>query len=290
VPERGNPNVRRRRLAAELRRLRERAGLIGEDVATRLGWSTSKLSRIETSKIGVKLEDIRQLLDLYRVSQGQREELLALARESQRTGRLGAIGAHLPEIHAELLQVEAEAESMWDWEPQVVPGLLQTEDYARAVLLGWTGMFRLPTGGIDRRIEAQRLRQQVLERDPPLLLSFVIDESVLHRTLGDPLVMRRQLEHLIEMSELPQVTMRVLPLSGNHPVLTGAFTYIRFPRDHEVALPDVAAFEHLAGTSYTESEDETNKYYVAFQALEESADEPDPSRERIASAAREIPD
>lgn len=288
MPERGNPNVRRRRLAAELRRLRERAGLIGEEVAARLGWSTSKLSRIETSKIGVKLDDIRQLLDLYRVSQGQRDELLALARESHRTGRIEAISAHLPEVHAELLQVEAEAESMWDWEPQVVPGLLQTEDYARAVLLGWTAMFRLPTAGIDRRVEAQGLRQQVLERDPPLLLSFVLDESVLHRRLGDPGMMRRQLEHIIEVSHLPQVSMRILPLTGSHPVLTGAFTYIRFPRS-DVSLPDVARFEHLAGTSYTEDEDDTNKYLVAFQALEESADEPDASRERIASAARGMP-
>ncbi|HTS95588.1 MAG TPA: helix-turn-helix transcriptional regulator [Streptosporangiaceae bacterium] len=289
MPERGSPNVRRRRLAAELRRLRERAGLIGEDVAERLGWSTSKLSRIETSKIGVKLDDIRQLLDLYRVGQRHRDELLALARESDRKGRLEAISSHLPEVHAEFLRAEAEAESIWDWEPQVVPGLLQTEEYAREVMLGWTAMFRLPHGEIDRRVEAQHLRQQVLERDPPLALSFVIDESVLHRRLGDASVMRRQLEHIIEVSRLPNVSVRILPLAGQHPVLTGAFTYMRFPRVHDVAFPDVATFEHLAGTEYIEADDDTNKYYVAFQALEDSAYDPDVSRERIASAIREIP-
>jgi transcriptional regulator with XRE-family HTH domain len=287
VPEPGSPSVRRRRLAAELRRLRERAGLIGEEVADQLGWSTSKLSRIETSKSGVKQEDLELLLDLYSVAEPHRSELRALARESHRAVRLETIGARLPEVHAEFLRVEAEAESVWDWEPQVVPGLMQTEEYARAVMLGWTSMFRLPFGEIDRRVEAQRLRQQVLERDPPLILSFVIDESVLRRRIADAAVMSGQLERMIEMSYMPNVSVRILPLEGNHPVLTGAFTYIRFPRVHEVPLQDFATFEHLASTEYVDGEEAVNKYYVAFQSLEESSLAPDASRERIATVSRQ---
>jgi transcriptional regulator with XRE-family HTH domain len=288
VPEHGSPSVRRRRLATELRRLRERAGFIGEQVAERLNWSTSKLSRIETSKSGIKQQDLELLLDLYSVAESHRAELKALARESHRADRLETTGARLPEVHAEFLRVEAEAESVWDWEPQVVPGLMQTEEYARAVMLGWTSMFRLPLGEIDRRVEAQRLRQQVLERDPPLTLSFVIDESVLRRRIADAPVMSGQLERIVEVSDMPNVSVRILPLDGYHPVLTGAFTYIRFPRIHEVALPDVATFEHLAGTEYVEAEEETNKYYVAFQSLEDSSLAPDVSRSLVASVARGV--
>jgi transcriptional regulator with XRE-family HTH domain len=287
VPEHGSPSVRRRRLAAELRRLRERAGFIGEEIADRLGWSTSKLSRIETSKSGIKQQDLELLLDLYRVAEPHRSELKALARESRRAARVETIGARLPEVHAEFLNVEAEAESVWDWEPQVVPGLMQTEEYARAVMLGWTSMFRLPLGEIDRRVEAQRLRQQVLERDPPLILSFVIDESVLRRRIADASVMSGQLERIIEVSHMPNVSVRILPLDGNHLVLTGAFTYIRFPRIHEVPLPDAATFEHLAGTEYVEAEETVNQYYVAFQSLEESSLPPDASRDHIAAISRD---
>jgi len=288
VPDYGSPSVRRRRLAAELRRLRERAGFLGEEVAARLGWSGSKLSRIETSKIGIKQEDLRLLLDLYRVDQSHREELQALAQESHQTARLEVISARLPEVHAEFLRNEAEAESIWDWEPQVVPGLLQTEEYARAVMREWTAMFRLSSGEANRRVEAQRIRQQVLERDPPLILSFVLDESVLRRKLGDASVMCRQLDHIIEVSRLPHVSIRILPLGGEHPVVTGAFTYIKFPRLHEVSLSDVATFEHLVGTGYSETEEETNKYYVAFQALEERALGADQSRDLIANTARKL--
>ena len=288
MPEHGSPSVRRRRLAAELRRLRERAGFIGEEVAERLRWSTSKLSRIETSKSGVKQEDLELLLDLYGITEPHRSELKALAQESHRAARVETIGARLPEVHAEFLNVEAEAESVWDWEPQVVPGLMQTEEYARAIMFGWTSMFRLPLGEIDRRVEAQRLRQQVLERDPPLILSFVIDESVLRRRIADAPAMSGQLERVIEVSHMPNVSVRILPLEGDHPVLTGAFTYIKFPRIHEVALPDAATFEHLAGTEYVEAEETVNQYYVAFRSLEESSLEPAASRDHIADVCRNI--
>jgi transcriptional regulator with XRE-family HTH domain len=283
----GSPNVRRRRLAAELRRLRERAGFIGEEVARRLEWSTSKISRLERGQSGVKRTDLRRLLDLYRVDPKRREELLALAEESQPSGRLKAISAGLPEDHVQFLSFEAEAESVWNWQPQIVPGLLQTEDYARAVMLGWHSMFTAPPSEAERRVEARRLRQQVLQRDPPLQLSVVMDESVLHRKLGEASVMRAQLEHIVEVSRLPNIKVRVLPLKSDPPVTTGAFTYIKFPQLHDVPLSDIVTFEHLTGTDHVEDQDETYKYGVAFQALEESALGLDQSREELVKVATE---
>ena len=287
MPGYGSPNVRRRRLAGELRRLRERAGFFGEEVARRLGWSTSKVSRLERGQSGVKRADLRRLLDLYRVDPSRREELLALAEESQPSGRLKAISARLPGVHAEFLNVEAEAESVWNWEPQIVPGLLQTEDYARAVMLGWHSIFTEPPSEIERRVEARRLRQQVLQRDPPLQLSVVMDESVLHRKLGDASVMRAQLQHIVEISRQPNIRVRILPLKRDHPVAAGAFTYVKFPQLHDVPLNDIVTFEHLTGTDQFEDQDDTYKYSAVFRALEDGSLDPDQSREELARVAAE---
>jgi transcriptional regulator with XRE-family HTH domain len=287
VADYGSPNVRRRRLAAELRRLRERAGLIGEEVARRLGWSTSKISRLERGQSAIKHADLQRLLDLYLVDPPRREELLALAEESQASGRLKTISARLPGAQAEFLNVEAEAESVWNWEPQIVPGLLQTEDYARAVMLGWHSMFTAPPSEAERRVEARRLRQQVLRRDPPLQLSVVMDESVLYRKLGESSVMRTQLQHIAEASRLPNISVRILPLKSDHPVTTGAFTYVKFPQLHDVPLNDIVTFEHLTGTDQFEDQDDTYKYNVAFRALEESSLGLDQSREELARVAAE---
>jgi transcriptional regulator with XRE-family HTH domain len=287
VPEHGSPSFRRRRLAAELRRLRERAGFLGEEAAARLGWSGAKLSRIETSKVGIKQEDLRLLLELYQVDQSYREELLALAQESHRSGRLDAISARLPGTQAEFLEVEAEAESVWNWEPQIVPGLLQTEDYARAVMLGWHSIFTEPPSDVERRVEARRLRQQVLQRDPPLQLSVVMDESVLHRGVAESSAMREQLERIIEISLLPNVKVRILPLGGDHPVAIGAFTYVKFPQLHDVPLNDIVTFEHLIGTEQFDAPDDTYRYYIVFKSLEKSSLGLDESRDELARVARQ---
>jgi transcriptional regulator with XRE-family HTH domain len=284
----GSPNVRRRRLAAELRRLRERAGFIGEEVARLLGWSTSKISRLERAQTAIKRADLRRLLELYRVDATRRDELLALAEEAQPSGRLKAISARLPGVHAEFLNVEAEAESVWNWEPQIVPGLLQTEEYARAVMLGWHSMFTAPPSEIESRLEARHLRQQVLQRDPPLQLAIVLDESVLYRKLGEASVMRAQLQHIVEASRLPNITVQVLPLENDHPVTTGAFTYVKFPQLHDVPLNDIATFEHLTGTDQFEDQDDTYKYSVAFRALQENSLDPDESREKLNRVANEV--
>ena len=192
----------------------KRTGLTGEEVASRLGWSGSKVSRIELHRIGVKRNDLRDLLDLYGVGDPHREELLALADESKQKNWLEVITATFPPEHAAYYHAEAEARSIWNWEPQVVPGLLQTPEYARAVIQLWPTMFPGPQSEVDRRVEARVIRQQLLTRDPPLELTAVIDESVLHRRFGSKAVMTAQLTHLVEASELPNVELRILPLDG----------------------------------------------------------------------------
>jgi transcriptional regulator with XRE-family HTH domain len=289
VPEHASPSVRRRRLAAELRRLRERVGFTGEDVAERLGWSTSKLSRIETSKSGIKQADLQLLLDLYRVGETHRSEVLALARESTEESLVDdAAIASFPVGYAAFVYAEAEAISMWDWEPLVVPGLLQTEGYAREVMRGWKDMFNLPPTELETRVEARMLRQQVLNRDQPLELSVVIDESVVHRRFGDRSIMRRQLERLIESSEMPNVEIRVLPLSGYHPIGTGSFVYMTFKRDHAVPVNDIVTIEQLLTHYYIEDVTETNMYRVTFERLRAEALGAIQSRTLIAAASQEF--
>jgi transcriptional regulator with XRE-family HTH domain len=288
VPEHGSPSVRRRRLAAELRRLRERAGFIGEEVAERLRWSTSKLSRIETSKSGIKQTDLQLLLDLYRVDEPHRSAVFALARESTKAPLVNdAVIASFPAGYAAFVYAEVEAIRLWDWEPLVVPGLLQTEGYAREVMRGWNTMFNLPPTELETRVEARMMRQQVLNRDPPLELSVVIDESVIHRRFGDGSIMRHQLERLVDSSEMANVEVLVLPLSGYHPIGTGSFVHMQFQQDHAVPVNDIVTVEQLLSHYYIEDVADTNMYRVTFERLKAEALGAAQSRELIATAAQE---
>jgi transcriptional regulator with XRE-family HTH domain len=285
--ERASQTIRRRRLAAELRRLRERAGLTGDEAAERLGWSGSKISRIETHRIGVKPADLSKLLDLYQVDLSRREELARFASESSRAGSLESAVSGLPADYADYLSAENEAQSIWNWDPVVVPGLLQTEAYARAAIAGYQSMYRPSPGQAERRIELRRLRQRLLTRDPPVNLSVVIDESVLHRRFGSRAIMHEQMLQLAEQSELPTVQVRVLPLSNDHPVTTGAFSYMQFTQVHDVPLHDLVTVEHITATYYLEDEEQTFRYQVAFERLIEDSLGPAESKDAILAAARE---
>lgn len=289
VPDHGSPAARRRRLAGELRRLRLRHGLTGEEVASRLGWSESKVSRIELHRTGVKEPDLRKLLDLYGVGEPRRSELAALAQEAAQRGRIETVPAGSPaEYDAQYHDAEAEARSEWNWEPQVIPGLLQTPGYVRAVMDVWQSMFRAPPWEISRRIEARLRRQRRLTTEPPLELTAVVDESVLRRRYGDQQVMREQLERLLDAATLPNVTLRILPLDGGQPLAIGAFSYLQFPQVHAVPLPDTVTVEHLNGQEYLEAEEETYRYRVAFEHLLRHSLPPAGSRELIASAIRDL--
>jgi transcriptional regulator with XRE-family HTH domain len=287
-PEYGSPTVRRRRLAAELRRLRERAGRTGEEVAEQLGWSASKVSRIELYRTGVKTGDLSRLLQLYGVSTTHQAELLALAREPRRRGWWEAYSDALPEEYAAYIVLEAEAESVQCWSPQLVHGLLQTAGYARAIIEAHTSSTaRIPPGKIRQRVATRLERQQVLTSERPLGLAVILDQSVLLRKVGDAAVMREQLEHLLAVSRRPNVTVRVLPLTGSHPIGTGCFTVLRFPPVPGIGpSAEVVYIEQLSSTAlYVEDEDEVFEYRQAFGQLTEKSLDPEQSRQLIAAAA-----
>jgi transcriptional regulator with XRE-family HTH domain len=268
VPEYGSPAVRRRRLAAELRRLRERAGLTGDEAALRLGWSASKISRIELYRTGIKPADLRALLDLYEVQDDQyRESLIALGQDSRRKRRPDTTPGDLPADYQSFQIAESEAASVWTWDPQIVPGLLQSPGYAREVLLAWRDILPVPPGEIDRRLESRLARQQILHRDPVFSLTSVIDESVLIRQLGGPEIMREQLNQLIALAEPANITIQVLPMAARQSVLTGAFIYLKFTQVHDVPLHDMAIVESLNGSDNVEDDESTYQYFRAFDAL-----------------------
>lgn len=290
MPVRGSPNIaRRRRLADELRRLREQVGLTADEATDRLGWpSNSKLSRIELGRSGVKRADLQTLLDLYEVSSTRRAELTALAEESRKSGPIQAASMRLPEEHMRLLELEADAESIWIWEPLIIPGLFQIEEYTRILLQEWVARFSLPSGEVDRRVELRRLRQQIFARDPPVDLSAVIDESALNRRVGNASIMRKQLQHLAAISKLPNVDIRILPLDGEHFVMTGAFNYLSFRQIHDVPLSDTVVLDHLTGMDEITGEGDIHQYDVVFRSLLESALSQGRSRTLITGVAKRI--
>jgi hypothetical protein len=256
-------------------------------VAERLSWSGSKISRIELNRIGVKLADLRKLLDLYAVSPVQRDELQALATESLRTGILEVQPSALTAELSSYINEEKEAKSVWNWEPQIVPGLLQTKRYARAIIEGWTSVMPTTREEVERRVEARLARQRLLTRDPPLELSAVVDEAVLHRKIGDGSVMREQLEQLVEASQLPNVRLQVLAFRGDHPIGTGSFSYMQFTQRHEVPLNDIVQIEQLTRNYNVSQQVDTLQYELAFRQLSALALPPAESRQVITEAARQ---
>jgi transcriptional regulator with XRE-family HTH domain len=267
VSDLGGPTVRHRRLAFELRRLRGRSDMTGDQVAERLGWSASKVSRLEHGRTGYKLRDVESLLDLYDVHGADRDELLALTRGTYRKSWLESESASLPSQFAAYVSMEAEADTIWDWEPLIVPGLLQTEAYAMAIFEAWQSVVTTSPAEIKRRLDIRLARQQLLVRDPPPELTVVLDESVLSRQIGGAEVMRGQLGHLLDCSRRPTIEVRVVPLNAYHPVLTGSFSHMQFPGSEDVTFGDMVAIEELASNHYIEDEDETYLYRLAFERL-----------------------
>lgn len=287
MPGPGSGTVRNRRLAAELRRLRERAQLTGDEIAERLGWSASKVSRIENARQAPRLGDVRSLLDLYGIEGDHRDQLLQLARDAVRKGWWEAYSDALPEQYASYIGLEMEAAEIRQWETQVVPGLLQTEAYALAVE-EWSHSIEVtPPSRVDARVETRLARQAVLTREVPLRLRIVLDEATLLRRHGDRHVMREQLERLGELSELANLTLQILPLDGPHPITTGSFTLLQFPQVGGIKFHDVAYIEHLNGCSYLEEETETYRHRLSFERLSAEALGPAESRNLISRTARD---
>jgi transcriptional regulator with XRE-family HTH domain len=255
--------VRSRQLAVELRRLREEATLTGEEVASRLGWSAAKVSRMETARTAVAPADLQLLLDLYGISGQHRERLIELGRTARQRGWWDAYADMLGPEYATLIALESEAESAGWYAAQIVPGLLQTEEYAREIIR--STLLISPPGEVERRVQVRMSRQRVLTRDNPLELSVVLDEAALERQVGGAGVMRAQLRYLAEVAGSPNVRIQVLPnAAGAHPAVTGEFTILRFP---ELIAPDVVYLEHMTSNIYVEREAEVFRYNLALERL-----------------------
>jgi transcriptional regulator with XRE-family HTH domain len=267
------PAVRRRKLGAELRALRARTGLTSGEAARLVGWHQSKVSRIETGASGVKPSDVRLLLDAYGVADPElRELLLTLAGSDDGVGRhhwWHAYRGVLPPAYRDFISLESQASAMRTLETSVVPGLLQTPEYARAVTGAAVGGLREPDERLDALVQVRLARQEVLRARPPLELSAVLDEAVLRREVGGPEVMERQLLHLLEAARLPQVRIQVLPFAaGAHIGITGPFVIFSFPRTSDL---DVVVLDHLTSTLYLERKEDLDAYVEAFNALQASA-------------------
>ena len=207
--KRQTPTVRLRRLAVELRSLRTASGLTREEVVERTGINSVTMYRIEHARVRPQTRTLRTLLDLYGVEKEQQAELVALLRDARERGWLHPYQSELPEQYMTFIGFEGEAESASNYESLFVPGLLQTEDYARAVI---TGVLPFASRDeVERRVEVRMERQQVLRSDNPLQLWGIVDEAALRRQVGSPAVMRAQFRHILEASELPNVTFQVIP-------------------------------------------------------------------------------
>ena len=276
--------MRARQLAAELRRLRDAATLTGEEAAARLGWSPSKISRIETGQTAASPADLRRLLDLYDVTGTARERLEVLGQSAGQRGWWDAYADTLGPEYTALIALEAEAESVRWYSPMLVPGLLQTEAYAREVVR--SGLLIAPPGEIERRVQVKMTRQRALTKDGPPQLSVVLDEAAVLRQVGSPEVVREQLAHLITMAGRPNIMIQVLPLAvGAHPATTGEFTILGFP---ELVAPDVVYLENMTSDLYVEREGEVYRYTLAFDRLRALALGPDESAALITAHADTI--
>jgi transcriptional regulator with XRE-family HTH domain len=261
VPEVRSPTVRRRELGALLRALRNEQGMTVEQVAERLLCSSSKVSRMETGHRGATLRDVRDLCDLYGVTDpGERDRLMTLAREGKQQAWWKSYD--LPDSYSTYVGLEAEAVTIKDYDSAVVPGLLQTPDYIRARHEG--AMPRLDSAEIERRVEVTKTRQLLLTRDDPPRFWFVLDEAALHRVVGGPAAMNTQLERLVEASRLPNVTIQIIPyVVGAHPAIDSIFTIVEFAG----GVPGVVYVEGLVGSIYLERPEDLERYQEVFARL-----------------------
>jgi transcriptional regulator with XRE-family HTH domain len=280
-----SPTVRRRRLAAELREIREGKGESGDVVAAALKWSPSKISRYERARTGLRPREVERLLDYYQVTGSRRALLLGLAEDATHKGWWEEFAGSLSDDYKHFIGLEHEATSVAIWHVDVVTGLLQTEDYARHIISSYGRVEPVTPGMVARLVKVRMRRQEVLNRDG-LRLSVILDESVLRRRIGDESVMYEQLQHLARMSGRPNLTLQVLPLDAQHTVFGESFVIFGFGADGDGMPQDVLITEHLRSSCTLEGEQETYLHRIAFQMLADAALDPAASREFILQTAR----
>lgn len=273
TPENRNPTVRRRELGALLKQLRVQRGWTAEQVGGWLRFSPSKMSRLETGHRGANARDINDLCDLYGVDDEERQRLLELASE----GKQRAWWRRLP--YSTYVGLESEAVSISDFGLGFMPGLLQTADYARAIVSAavpkWVPEI------VEERLQGRMIRQQLLYAENAPLFEAVVDESVLHRVVGSRAVMRAQLERLLELAELPKVTLQVIPYdAGALPAGNNKFIILRFASP---TVKDVIYIEGLTGDIYLDEPSDVETYNTTFRTLVQLAASTDKTRAMIAA-------
>jgi transcriptional regulator with XRE-family HTH domain len=281
----GSPTVRRRRLAAELRGIRESKGKSGDAVAAALKWSPSKISRYERARTGLRPREVERLLDYYEITGSHRALLLGLAEDAAQKGWWEEFADTLAEDYQQFIGLEHEATSIAIWHVDVVAGLLQTEGYARHIISSYSRVEPVAPGMIGRLVKVRMQRQQVLDREG-LQLTVVLDESVLTRRIGDESVMYEQLQRLAREADRPNLTMRILPLSAQHTVFGESFVIFGFGEDSDAMLQDVVSSEQLRSGFTLEGERETYLHRIAFQMLAEASLDPVASKALILQTAQ----
>ncbi|MEE1790167.1 helix-turn-helix transcriptional regulator [Streptomyces sp. BE308] len=281
MPSHVNPTVRRRRLGQELRRLRELKGMTAEEVAERLLVSQSKISRLENGRRSISQRDVRDLCGVYEVEDHRIvDSLMQMAKDSRQQGWWHAFG-DIP--YSVYIGLETDAESLRVYEPQVIPGLLQTRAYAEALING--ALPETPPTDIEKRVNVRARRQdRVNAPEQPLRLWAVIDESALMRAVGGKQVMREQLEHLIEQSQLPHVTVQVLPFDmGAHPGINGQYAILEFP---DAADSSVVYIEGVTSDLYLEKANDVQRYSVMYEHLRAQSLNVEQTRQFISEIAK----
>ncbi|WP_268248641.1 helix-turn-helix domain-containing protein [Saccharothrix coeruleofusca] len=275
MARRSGRSVRSRRLAHVLRRLRTATGLSTDAAGEAVGMSGSKISRIETSEIGIYLDDLEKLLDFYEVDRAQRVELLDLARNAEQRNLLRMHNSNLPEDWQTWADFEDEAGSLLFYEPLMIPGLLQTPEYARAIIHA-TG-HDLTEERIDALVSSRMGRQGLLTRSNPLKLEAIVEQGVFERPFGEPGAHARQLRHIADMSERPNVTVRVLPSgAGLHAGLNGAFVILEYDEE-----PSLVLLENKIASLFLDEPEQIEVYEAVWSELRKLAHEPGETAELL---------
>jgi transcriptional regulator with XRE-family HTH domain len=282
--QRGSPTARRIMLGARLRRLREAAEVSRAEAGFAIRSSESKISRLELGRVSFKPRDVTDLLAMYGVTDPEkREAFLEMVKRSNEPGWWHRYIDLVADWFQDYLGLEESASRIQTWEQQFVPGLLQTEDYAKAIIShGWSPM---ATQSVQRQVGMRMRRQALLGRPDPPKLWAVIDESVLHRPIGGRRVMLDEVEHLIELTKRPNITLQVVPYQFSGYAAEGSFTSLRFA---EPELPDVVYIEHLSGALYLDKRSDTELYGRVFDRLTVDAYTPDHTRQFLMKVRAEI--
>lgn len=285
--------LRRNLLATELRRLRTEAGLIGPKVAKELGWSPAKLSRLESGGTKPAEIDVSSLLALYEVPEAEHSRYLELAHQATQPNWWDSFVKDLPASYVDYIAYEHEASAVINWEPSIIPGLLQTAAYVEACHRPGEDHFALPPSVVRARTRVRMKRQELLTApDRPLELTAVIDEAILYRLVGGRKLMRDQLEHLLEMSQLPNVTIRVMELANPYPLMgttsLSQFKFAPLERPAGFQQSEITYSETAIGGEFVFDEAETYQYGRMIDRITQAALDPDKSIEVIRAARNRL--